>query len=312
VTFPPTTRRFAFLVVALLAMGVCNAPLAASDRSEPADIQACTVLTVLPATISTPGIYCLDRDFEQGFTSAAVLIQADDVVFDCNGHTLRATNPGNASGGVNVGNNKRVTVRHCTIDNFAIGIDMAGSGHRVEDNTILRGKIYALHAIGSNIRIERNHISQLRADYINGNGFAAGIYFLGAFPDSTGNVIRDNVITDFKVDMPPGNPSTVTVSAIYLTRDKDARIVGNTIGGIYSDYRVWAIRLENVQNVLVADNTVLSPPPLPAPFDGAQAAGIFFWSQSAGAPNLCVGNTVGHFTTDIQATACTKVDNAEF
>ena len=49
----------------------------------------CTNITTLPATISTPGIYCLKQDESTAIESgAAIAITANNVTLDCNGYRL--------------------------------------------------------------------------------------------------------------------------------------------------------------------------------------------------------------------------------
>ena len=52
--------------------------------------QACSVISTLPAKISSSGSYCLQENLSFGHTSVdAIVIDASDVELDFNGHTIR-------------------------------------------------------------------------------------------------------------------------------------------------------------------------------------------------------------------------------
>jgi hypothetical protein len=278
-----------------------------------ADTENCTAITSVPILITTPGHYCLRQDFTAAFSGTTVIdIIADNTVIDCNGHVLRATDNANFSTAIlGDGNRRNVTVRNCVVDNFYTGIFVMGVndplslGIRVQDNTVLHSRATAIGVIGSANRIERNKISQTTA---NEAGGATGIMVYSAEGVGTGNVIRDNQVTDWKPTPPGAGQAIYGIRIFNLT---NTEIVGNTVSGVYANTNagVSGIYGDNASYGTATDNVVLSGPLLPAPLDGANYSGIVFTGAQA-ATNLCRGNTVGHFA--INYSGCTQVGNTGF
>jgi hypothetical protein len=283
-----------------------------------AETQNCTVLTTMPATLSAPGHYCLDQDFALfPGSNPMVTISADDVVLDCNGHTLRNTYVDGDGIGVSVVDVRRgVTVRQCVLDGFEPGVSVetypgstaASTAIRIEDNRILRAHTTGIRAIGSNLRIERNQVSQLRG------GTASPLTAIRVEASrnldvrGAGIVIRDNLIADVK---PQEYWIKAGVYAIFVYGVSNTVISGNRISGFYvsSGTTMVAIRGNEVSNSLVSGNTILTPPPLPAPLDGTQYQGVLIEGASP-ASVICTDNTVGHFATNF--VGCTQADNTAY
>jgi parallel beta-helix repeat protein len=293
---------------------LCLVLLALAAPSARADTTACIGLPTLPTTISAAGRYCLHKDFSQDFTFSAIIISVDDVVLDCNGHTVTNTLATNSASGVDAGNGRRnVTVRNCILDGFQVGVTLTGStdpgatGNRIEDNTIRGSRQMGMYVIGSNNRVERNRIVGLRGD-VNGVGY--GIFMYSPVSYGVGNSIRDNVFADWK-PAPPGAGNVI--NAIYFFRVQETEITGNVISGLYANtnWYVSAIAGSDVTGTLVARNTILSPPPLPAPLDGSQSGGIVLsGTLEQQATNVCRDNVVGHFGSNV--VGCVKDGNTEF
>src|SRR6476469_5863086 len=130
---------------------------------------ACTELS-LPATISSPGNYCLAADYTTADPAEKTIqIAAHSVTVDCQGHTL--TSNANSATGTSVAifaNNRHdVTVRNCRIMGaYSIGVDIlqdnSGPNYNyyvtVADNFIGGPYLYGIRAYGSGLEILRNHI----------------------------------------------------------------------------------------------------------------------------------------------------------
>jgi hypothetical protein len=124
-------------------------------------------------------------------------------------------------------------------------------------------------------------------------------------------VLRNNVIADFR-PAPPRDQAGNT-GGIYVSRASNTLVAGNTISGLYAATGAWVMAIEIYGSQQgVAGNTVLAPPPLPAPFDGSQANGIFLYGNlpQDDLGNACSDNVVGGFTTDIAG--CVASGNTEF
>jgi len=300
----------------LLAFAAALALLALLPRPARADIGACTVIDTLPYTIFTPGRYCLDHDIVgtsvQGYR---LRIYADNVVFDCSDFRLVDSNDANTNSAIMVdGDHKNVTIRNCVIDNFQTGIqiqesaDNGSSGHVIENNTILRSRQVGMSLAGSNMRIEGNRVL---GNTGNLNGIAYGIRVFSSYANGVGNTIRNNLVADFKPTPPPATGTQVIGISFFYVHDTE--VTGNTVSGLYSttNQYTYAIDSSSATGSVVTDNHLLAPPALPAPLDGNSFYGIHLaGTPQEQATNLCRGNTVGHWSTDI--VGCTQVDNTAF
>jgi parallel beta-helix repeat protein len=116
----------------------------------------------VPATITTPGVWCLRKDLGTSVTSGnAVTIAANNVTLDCNDFKLGGLEAGKRSStrGIRAGNRQNVAVRHCNVRGFHVGIDIfGGAGHLVEDNR-LNGNLYVgISVHGENSLVRRNRV----------------------------------------------------------------------------------------------------------------------------------------------------------
>jgi parallel beta-helix repeat protein len=310
-------RLYAALLAApLLGYLVLHATPAAADTV------ACTQLGTLPATISAPGVYCLNANFSQDFTTAAVTIAASNVVLDCNDHVVTQAGT-SAVSGVFVHNRSLVTVRNCGLNGFGRGITYLEThagysrNHRVTGNDVRRSRLVGIQVAGSGSVIEDNRVSE------NIGGAAAytfGILLSSAWPTGVGNVIRNNLVTYIAPSL------YVRIAGIYVLDVDNTLIVGNTITALFppAGQGVYGIvgSPGSLGNAAV-DNTVLSAigdPPgqaLPISYGGANYGGIRFDADlDATRRNLCRGNVVGHFISNILAESatvgCAKDANIEF
>jgi hypothetical protein len=289
---------FALALAALLA-----APAARAETL------GCVVIPALPNALVSSTHYCLDQDYEQAFTQTAIQVNADGIVLDCNGHTIRNTNQANSPAGISAYARKNVVIRNCVLDGFQIGIyvgssaDLDSTGNLIEGNTILAARQVGLYAIGSHNRVERNRITNVTGDY---NGVLYGIYSYSPETLGTSVTIKDNVVSDFRSTYPITNQ---TPTAIFIGNLRNVEITGNTITGLYASTgnRVHGIEAYVEQSV-VRDNVVVAPPPHAAPLDGQQEWAIGLFDGTAG--SVCRDNVVGGFTSGVFG--CTKSVNTEF
>jgi hypothetical protein len=274
---------------------------------------ACLGVPTLPTDITAPGHYCLNKDFAQDFPYASALdIEVDDVVLDCQGHVIAATNATNTAAAIYApGGRRNVTIRNCVVDGFYVGIFLSSGGapgataNRIEDNEVRRARQVGIYVIGSHNRVERNRVVGHTANY---NGVAYGVFMYSSGGLGVGNAIRDNVFADWKPD-PPGSPNEVI--AIYGSQLQNTEITGNVISGIYGSTGLgtYGIRLNESSGTVVARNTILTPPPLPAPLDGPHFGIYLPGTAEAQATNACRDNIVG---TTTAITGCVESGNTEF
>ena len=285
---------FAALMLAVLA---CWSPAARAETFN------CTAITSLPYIINAPGHYCLNTNLTLSAPiAAAIEIRTGSVVLDCNGHTLFSTPTNTAAGVYATPNHADNIVRNCVIDGYYVGIFLQGTsdpgsrGNRVEDNVVSRCRVTGILIYGSHNVVARNRVTQCNANY---GGVAKGIV-LGSFDhNNAGNVIRDNVVADFK-PTPPPEFFPATVSGIEFGGLRNTVITGNTISGLYGNTgsSVAAMSAFNASGTQISDNTILAPPPLAAPLDGTSNVGVYLpGTPEEQATNLCSDNVVGHFLT---------------
>jgi hypothetical protein len=115
----------------------------------------------LPATISTPGHWCLRRDLSIAQDSgAAITIVANNVTLDCNDFKLDGLSAGldTLAFGVLAQERANTTVRRCVVRGFYVGVRLVGGGHLVEDNRFVGNTHNAIWTYGNGTTIRRNHI----------------------------------------------------------------------------------------------------------------------------------------------------------
>src|SRR5688572_30010998 len=224
-------HRFAWLVL-LASLAWLAPPTARAETS------VCIEIQVLPTNITVPGTYCLYNDLVGAYTGGSLLdINADDVVLDCNGHTIRTTEPTNGTSAIYApGSRRNVTIRNCVLDGFNTGILLVGSvepgalGNRIQDNVIVHSRTTGIYTIGSGNVMERNRISQTLGDI---NGVNKAIFMYSPEALGVGNIVRDNVISDVRTQPPP-EASGDNTYAIYFFNLHGTVVTGITISGLYA------------------------------------------------------------------------------
>ena len=132
-----------------------------------AETTACTAITTVPFTITTPGIYCVTQDITTNLAAGnAIEIDASNVVLDLNDHKLGnlAAGLGTTARGIRAVNRTNITIKNGTVRGFEFGILLDKSGAGAPQGYIVEG---------------------IRADLITYTGIAVV---------GTGNIIRNNLI----------------------------------------------------------------------------------------------------------------------
>jgi hypothetical protein len=223
-SFPDRAGTFApALALAALALCLATAPRPALAAH---GFDACTgEIAALPATLATPGTWCLKQNLSTAINSGgAINVDTDNVTVACNGFALRSTagSPSLASG-VLSGDHANVTVRDCTIDGFNVGVYLYGQratsrGHRVERNRIDHSTTAGIivHGDGSVVRDNQMHET---------GGVDSGIYALQVFfnVDVIGNTVER--VTSLQGD---------AVGIFMGGADSTASAIGNRVRGLSS------------------------------------------------------------------------------
>jgi hypothetical protein len=191
-----------------------------------ASYDACTnFIPSLPTTITTQGVWCLDKDLGTAIgTGNAITINTNNVTIDCNGFKLGGllAGLGTMTNGVYANGRSNITVRDCNIRGFAIGVNLEGSS-------------------GSGHRIERNRIE--------------GSTFSGIAVAGDGVLVRDNLVIDTGGSTVAGNPWTVAVMIGGRGDVIDNQIDG--VDGASSDtYQAIGIAALSSSNVTIKGNRI--------------------------------------------------------
>jgi parallel beta-helix repeat protein len=149
--------------------------------------------------IDTPGTYVLEYDLTgepNAFSYfaarewACVLIESDDVVFDCNGHTI--TNIDNTDYGVVALRSSNVEIKNCDVSGYGAAVSLLASNESiVRNNTI--------HENYLGIQVDEGHTNLLTNNTIQDN-LAGGIGVAESpYTNTTYNVIHNN--SDFGISL---------------------------------------------------------------------------------------------------------------
>jgi len=200
----------------------------------------------LPATITTQGVWCMDRDLATNLASGnAITIATNNVTIDCNAFKIGnlAAGPGTEADGVRATARLNASVRNCNIRGFRYGVAFIdGSGHLVEDSRFdnnTQGGIL-LTAAGSTIR------NNLIIDTGGATSAATAVLVLNGV-DILGNTI-DGVVST-------GNSSIAR--GIYAVGS--GSITGNRVSGLAANSNQLGI--ETAGRGVIRDNDVYGPGP---------------------------------------------------
>lgn len=217
----------------------------------------------LPIVIDTSGIWCLRQDLAT--PGHAIIIEADDVTIDCNGHKLDGGLDGLWAGGYGVQalDRKNIVVRRCKIQGFLYGIKLAGSqgkGHVVEDSHFDGNSYIGVYVSGDGSVVRRNMVTNTGGSLNSpSSGMAYGIYVF----DSV-NVV-DNIISGVRPTAGGsayGEP-TGSTWGIYTWENSKGTIGNNRVrgltqigaGGTYAIYNVFPERISVRGNSLIGNGT---------------------------------------------------------
>ncbi len=205
----------------------------------------------LPATITTQGVWCLRKDLATSMASGnAITVATNNVTIDCNDFKIGGLGAGNASAtmGIHAQNRQNVTVRHCNIRGFYMGIVLyQGSGHLVEDNRLdnnLSTGIYANDI--DNSLVQRNRVFDTGG--YPGEDDAYGIY-------ATADVVDNIVAGVFAASNVATNPAGIRTAGNGTTA-RGNHIRGLAVAGTGSATGISLLGVGNVAygNQIIASN----------------------------------------------------------
>lgn len=224
------------LTIVLLALSLLPRAHAAEGRD------SCTgMITSLPATISTPGIWCLGNHVATAITSGvAISVEADDVTIDCNDFKV-----GGLAGSVNtntvgIGGTDRLntTVRNCVVRGFIEGIRLAGTsaGAVIENNRLDFNTVAGISLAGSSHLVRNNRI-------FDTGGRPASLRSDGIVSTADFSRIEDNSILRMQVAGDDGDVVAVT------SLGNACEIARNNVSGLFADDTGEAVGIDTGASV---------------------------------------------------------------
>jgi hypothetical protein len=209
----------------------------------------CTVITTLPTTITTQGVYCLKQDLATAIASGtAITVATNNVTVDCNGFRLvNAAGAANTATGVATdGERLNTTLRGCAVRAFRVGLNLQGDGHLVEDSRIDASTLIGMFVTGDASMIRRNRV-------FTTGGAAVGIAPVGIF--ALGSLdVSDNIVTGVTAVPASGTGA----AGIFTSGSLEGVVARNDVSGIQGDAvgSTYAIRNDAVGRLSLRDNTV--------------------------------------------------------
>lgn len=221
------------LAVALLAAGI-HSPAARAETVN------CMQITALPATLSTQGVYCLKKDLAtQITTGAAITVDANNITLDCNGYKVGglSAGPGTNASGIAASARQNVVVRNCNVRGFAIGVNLQGAGHTVEDNRLDGNTRIGVLVSGDGSLVRRNRIVDTGGATTSPFAFA-GIYVLYSVD------VLDNTVAGVTAS----SGSNQMAVGIYTNQNPDGEIAGNRVRGMTGDGSGFPAGIRNLSS----------------------------------------------------------------
>lgn len=188
----------------------------------------------------------LDNDLGPCFNHG-VVIGADGITLDLNGHTITGGPGGNDGAGVYLPNRTGVTIRNGTVRAFDIGVAIDGGAGNTVTGVVARDNLGGIGSMGGDgIAILSSSGNRIIANEAHNNGPFSGIGLYsrrdGDHPGTPG-VARDNVISGnsvtgniisrnrFSPDGTDNDGIRVENDAVFNTFENN-RVVGNGLDGI--------------------------------------------------------------------------------
>jgi hypothetical protein len=275
------------VLLGLLAIFARIAPVHAAESYD----NCAGTIASLPATITTQGVWCIKQDLSTAVTSgSAITVNTNNVTIDCNGFKLGglAAGAGTKSSGIYAANRVNLTVRHCNIRGFYVGVYLNGAssgGHLIEDNRFDGNTYYGMIVQGDGSVIRRNLV-------YNTGGSTAGVYdATGIFAQTAVDVIDNTVVGVTGSSGGNGN-----ANGIYTSGLSDSTIQGNSVRTLAPSGtgHAYGIRNYTSDRLSIRDNELTGD-------SGSGSVGLYCTNGNGRA----IGNDISLFATAISS--CTDV-----
>jgi hypothetical protein len=233
--------RIATLLLVLLLAGL--SPLGMKAASAAPALDGCNhFIDSLPATVDTPGTWCLRANLVSGTWTgapyAAITITSNDVVLDCNGFGITGPGINSDYSGISAYQRNRVTVRRCNVARYRVGIlaedyDGIASDLTYEDNFVTDSGYVGLWSTIRGTTMRRNHVKRT-------GGMVTSSEYYGVIVQD--GLVAENLVEDMV--WPSGFDGTGvvhTVTGIRAGGPGRVTIRDNRIRKLKSDYGMGAI-----------------------------------------------------------------------
>lgn len=218
------------LTTALVPVALALALLPVAPAHAETTATCAGYIDALPATISTPGTWCLRKDLGTSLQSGyALTIDSNNVTLDCNGFRLGGLAAGDATGafGVVALNRMNATVRNCSIRGFYFGTYLVGAGHAVLDSRFDQNTHVAVFVQGPGLAVRGNRVLDTGGSTNEALIGAAGA--LGLWIEGDGDVVGNSVLHTAATPGRGGGATGILHYGVHGTlRD-------NTVGGLQGD-----------------------------------------------------------------------------
>jgi hypothetical protein len=241
----PISRVASGLVAAILMAAI---PVPFAD----AETVHCTPVRWLPANISRPGVYCLDRDLSTGMTGGqAINVDSNDVVLDLNGHTLDGSAAGLATEAVGIrsSGHANVTVRNGTVRGFLTGVslqNLGGYGLVVHQIRADHNTSTGITVTGQGVIVRGNQVLATGGSTSPLGTRTFGIAVIGPGGAITGNLVSDSTTAG------------AYTYGIHAANSNGIVIEGNAVtnGTLPAGFDSYGILMPFSKSVVVAGNRI--------------------------------------------------------
>ncbi len=250
----------------LLALAMCGLAFSYGVQAQvPPKKPLCKAYSDMNVAITQPGTYCL----RGSLTGAGIKIQADDVVLDLKGFSVRNDKPapdsppgGEWAGSIGIFNfnNHNVTVKNGTVIGYAVGVYLGydqlnpGSGYTVENLLVRSAKV---------------------------NGIA-----VGSAPNGTADtIVRNNIVSDTVGRAPVGIYVGGTNGTVVVENnrvDNTRGIVSDLDPKVFPTLFARGILVSDITTATISGNVITNTT---AADDAGHAVGLFANICTACSPN---------------------------
>ena len=223
----------------------------------------CTnAITAVPATLSSPGVYCLTGNLSSSSSITFVTVNTNNVTIDCNGHMMDASGAGlgNTSTGVYANVRNGTQVRNCKFKGFKSAVWLIGStgrGNVVEDNVIDGSTYTGIIMNGDNSVARRNLVLNTGGSTVYATPY--GIYAYNSVD------LIDNTVAGVTARSGGGG----SAYGIYTNNPNGGSVSGNRVRNVAKDGAGvnYGIYIYGTGRQVVQDNDVFG--------SGATSVGLY-------------------------------------